>query len=179
MHLVATLDVETSNKHFAVTLVGTLGQPEILVIPMVLLQAILANDLSRFGVMVRSATYTTWDVPGSKPVQLPNGFINHLTATLKRQTVVDWLQGFGTQGQNVAPLVAGALLGLQFGGTAQAVPLEKQPVTTERLVDILEGMAYSVKEAKEMVNRAAPYLRTEHTLEEATRIVLQQAGKGG
>jgi hypothetical protein len=39
-------------------------------------------------------------------------------------------------------------------------------------------MAYTAREAKEMVNRAAPYLRTEHTLEEATRIVLQQARKG-
>lgn len=48
----------------------------------------------------------------------------------------------------------------------------------EQLVSLLEGMAYSVTEAKEMINRAAPHLRADHTLEEAARIVLQQAGKG-
>ncbi len=178
MHLVAALHVETTSSGFAVTLVGILGQPEFLVIPMVFLQAILANDLGRFGVLVRSTTHTTWDVPGAKPVQLPNGFVDQLTDVLGRKPVVDWLYDFGAQGQNVAPLVAGSLLGLQLGNNVPAVPLESESVTTERLVGILEGMAYTVKEAKEMVNRAAPYLRTEHNLEEAVRIVLQQAGKG-
>lgn len=180
IHLVAVAEVDTSHDFFTLTLLGSVGQPETMVIPMVFLQAILADDLGRFAVMVRSATHTTWEVPGAKPVQLPHSFINHLTATLKRQTVVDWLQSFGAQGQNVAPLVSGALLGLQLSRTSSAepAPLEKQPVTTERLISIMEGLAYSVKEAKEMVSYAAPYLRAEHTLEEATRIVLQQAGKG-
>lgn len=178
MYLVATPYVETANDGFAVTLVGALGQPETMIIPMVFLQAVLDNDLGRFGVLMRSATHTTWDVPGAKPVQLPNSFIDRLTDVLKHQPVVDWLDSFGSQGRSVAPLVAGSLLGLQLGNNVLAVPVESQSVTTERLVSILENMAYTPKEVKEMVNRATPYLRTEHTLEEAIRIVLQQAGKG-
>jgi hypothetical protein len=179
MHLVAVMDVETRNDYFTITLVGALGQPELLVIPMVFLHALLAGDTGRFGVLARSNSHTTWDVPGMKPVQLPNDFVNRLAETLRRQPVVDWLDSFGAQGRSVAPLVAGNLLGLIFGGSAPPIQAGNQSWTIEKLVSILEGMAYTVKEAKETVNRAAPYLRADHTLEEATHIVLQQAGKGG
>lgn len=178
IHLVAVLDVEPRSDYFAVTLVGALGQPELLVIPMVFLHAILNNDLERFGVLAKSNSHTTWDIPGIKPVQLPNDLLNRLSETLKRQPVVDWLDNFGAQGRSVAPLVAGSLLGLLFGGAVPPIHVGNQSWTTEKLVSILEGMAYTVKEAKEMVNSAAPYLRADNTLEEATRTVLQQAGKG-
>ncbi len=178
IYLVAAIEVETANNYSTVTLAGTLGQPEILVIPMVFLQAILNHDLGRFNVLARSLAHTTWDVPGIKPVQLPNDFVNRLTQTFRRQPVVNLLLGFGPQGRSVAPQVAGNLLGLQFAGSMKPVPLGQRGWTIEQLVGIAEGMAYKPKEAREMVNQALPYLRPEHTLEEATRIVLQQAGKG-
>jgi len=89
-----------------------------------------------------------------------------------------WLGDFGCQGTSVAPLVVGSLLGLQFQGIAQPIPVGEQTWTPEQLVSALEGMAYLTAEAKEIVNRTAPSLRVDLTLEEAIRLVLQQAGKG-
>ncbi len=178
VYLVAGVEVETADNYFTVTLAGALGQPELLVIPMLFLQAILNHDLGRFTVLARSLSHTTWDVPGMKPVQLPNDFVNRLTEVFRRQPVVDWLLGFGPQGRSVAPQVAGILLGLQSAGRMKSIPFGQRGWTTEQLIGIAEGMAYKPKEARDMVNQALPYLRPEYTLEEATRIVLQQVGKG-
>jgi surfactin synthase thioesterase subunit len=64
-------------------------------------------------------------------------------------------------------------------GAAKALPLGQQRWTSEQLLSALEGMAYQVSEAKEMVARAMPYLRADQTLEEALRVILQNEGKGG
>ena len=176
--IVAAAEVEMLDDSYLVTLVEVIGKPETLRIPMVFLKAILDDDLGRFGILARSGSQTTWEIPGAKPVRLPNDFISKLTEMLQWQSVVSWLMEFGPQGRSIVPLVAGSLLGLMFQDLTQPISVGQQMWTYEQLVSALGGMAYPVTETKEMISRAASNLRADHTLEEAIRIVLQQRGKG-
>jgi hypothetical protein len=173
VYVVATADVKTQQGSHSITLVEAVGKPEILAIPMVFLHAFLEKDLGRFAVITRDAAHTQWELPGTKPVQLPNDFISKLTLMLKWQSVVDWLLEFGPQGRCVAPLVAGSLLGLAFQESTPPVPVSNQEWTTDDLVNALESMAFRHSEAGEMVSRAAPRLKAGITLEEAIRLTLQ------
>ena len=114
VYLVATADVKTQQGFHSITLIEAVGKPEILAIPMVFLHAFLEKDLGRFAVIARDATHTQWELPGTKPVQLPNDFVGKLTTMLKWQSVVDWLLEFGPQGRCVAPLIAANGKGPQY-----------------------------------------------------------------
>ena len=173
VYIVATADVKTQQGSHSITLVEAVGKPEILAIPMVFLHAFLEKDLGRFAVIARDAAHTQWELPGTKPVQLPNDFVGKLTTMLKWQSVVDWLLEFGPQGRCVAPLIAGCLLGLAFQESTPPVPVSNQEWTTDDLVKALESMAFRHGEAGEMVSRAAPRLKAGITLEEAIRLTLQ------
>ena len=173
VYMVATADVKTQQGSHPIMLVEAIGKPEILAIPMVFLHAFLEKDLGRFVVIARDAAHTQWELPGTKPVQLPNDFISKLTLMLKWQSVVDWLLEFGPQGRCVAPLVAGSLLGLAFQESTSPVPVSNQEWTTDDLVNALESMAFRHGEAGEMVSRAASRLKAGITLEEAIRLTLQ------
>ena len=173
VYLVATADVKTQQGSHSVTLVEAVGKPEILAIPMVFLHAFLEKDLGRFAVIARDAAHTQWELPGTKPVQLPNDFVGKLTLMLRWQSVVDWLLEFGPQGRYIAPLVAGSLLGLAFQESTPPVPVSNQEWTTDDLVKALESMAFRHGEAGEMVSRAASRLKAGITLEEAIRLTLQ------
>ena len=177
-YLVAVAEVETIGGSHSVTLVGIIGKPEALAIPMVFLHAVLNDDVMRFGILAKSGSHTTWEIPGAKALQLPNDFVNKLTMITNQKSVGSWLDDFGIQGRSVKPLVVGSLLGLQFQSTTGDIPLAQQTYTPERLVTALEAMAYTGAEAEVIVGRASPGLRADHTLEEALRIVLQYAGKG-
>ena len=172
-YLVAAAVVRTGDDSRLVTVVGTVGKPEIVSIPMVFLHALLEKDLGRFAMVARDATYTIWEVPGAKPVRLPNDFVNELSAIFKYQSVVSWLCQFGAQGRCVAPLVAGSLIGLAFQDSSQPVPANKEMVTTENLVSALESLAYQPSEARELVSKVSSRLRADMTLEEAIRLTLQ------
>jgi len=177
IYLIAAAIVRTQDSRL-ITLAGAVGKPATLTIPMVFLHALLEEDLGRFAMVARDASYTTWEIPGIKPVRLPNDFVSELSQRLKWQSVVSWLEEFGSQGRYVAPLVAGSLLGLAFRDSSQSLSANKEIMTTDDLVSALESMAYQPAEAKEMVRLAAPRLRADMTLEEAIRITLQ-IGKGG
>lgn len=178
VYLVAGAAVRTQQDSRLVTLVGAVGKPETLAIPMIFLHALIESDLGRFAIVARDSIYTTWEVPGTKPVRIPNEFTSDLSDRLKWYSVTAWLGEFGAQGRCVAPLVAGSLLGLAFQDSSQPVPVSQRGFTTEDLVSALESMAYRPVEAKEIVRLAAPRLRADMTLEEAIRITLQM-GKGG
>ncbi len=177
IYLIATAAVRTQDTRL-ITLAGAISKPETIAIPMVFLHALLEKDLGRFAMVARDAHYTTWEIPGAKPVRLPNDFVDELSRRLKWQSVVSWLSEFGSQGRSVAPLVAGSLLGLAFQDSGQPLPPDRELVTTESLVSVLESMAYRPAEAREMVKAAAPRLRADMTLEKAIRVTLQM-GKGG
>jgi hypothetical protein len=178
MYLVTAALVKTQHDSRLVTLVGPVGKAETLPIPMVFLHALIEKDLGGFAIAGRDSTYTIWEVPGTKPVRIPNDFVSELTEMLKYQSVVGWLGKFGTRGRCIAPLVAGSLLGLAFQDSSQPVSVSQPGFTTEDLVSALESMAFRHGEAKDMVNRAMPRLKADMTLEEAIRITLQM-GKGG
>lgn len=178
MYLVAPASVKTQHDSRLVTLVGAISKPETLSIPMVFLHAFLEKDLDRFAILAKDSVYTTWEVPGAKPVRLPNDFITELEVIFKYQSVVALLGDFGTQGRCVAPLIAGSLLGLAFQDNSRSVPVNKQGFTTDDLVVALQSMAFKHGEAEEMVKSAMPRLSADLTLEEAIRITLQ-TGEGG
>jgi len=69
-YVVAVVEVETTNDSYSVTVVGTIGKPETLIIPIVFLQTVLDDDLGRFSILARSGSQAAWDIPGAKPVQL-------------------------------------------------------------------------------------------------------------
>ena len=178
VYLVAAALVKTPQDSRVITLVGASGKPEILTIPMIFLYALLEKDEGRFSIAAKDIGYTTWEIPGGKPVRLPNDFVSELTGMLKYQSVVSWLMEFGPQGRSIAPLAAGSLMGLAFQDSVKPVPVGREMVTTDNLISALESMAYRPAEAMEMVNRISPRLRADITLEEAIRITLQM-GKGG
>ena len=178
VYLVAAAAVRTQQDARLVTLVRAVGKPETLAIPMIFLHAVIESDLGRFTIVARDSIYTTWEVPGTKPVRIPNDFISDLSDRLKWYSVVAWLGEFGAQGRCVASLVAGSLLGLAFQDSSQPVLASQQGFTTDDLVSALESMAFRHGEAEDMINRATPRLRADMTLEEAIRIALQ-TGKGG
>ncbi len=178
IYFVAAGKVSTAQASHPVTLLGLLGKPETLSIPMGFLHALLERDLGRFTVKARDSVHTTWEIPGGKPLQLPNAFIDKLRNIFRWQSVVSWLEGFGAQGRYVAPFVAGSLLGLAFQDKARQQPASRQGFSGEELVGALEGMAFRHAEAEDMVSRAMPRLRADMTLEEAIRIALQTS-KGG
>ena len=178
MYLVAPASVKTPNDSRLVTLVGAIGKPETLSIPMVFLHAFCEKDLDRFAIVARDAVCTTWEIPGTKPVRLPNDFISELQIMLKYQSAVAWLGEFGSQGRCVASLVAGSLIGLAFQDTSRSEPVNRQGFTTNELIGALESMAFKHGEAEEMVNQVMPRLRADMTLEAAIRITLQTV-KGG
>jgi hypothetical protein len=177
VYLVATAFVRTQESRM-ITLAGNVGKPEIISLPMIFLHALLEDDLERFTIVARDTYYTTYGVPGTKPIRLPNDFVDELNERLKLQSVVSWLWEFGDQGRYVAPLVAGNLIGLAFRDSGKSVPSEREIVTTDTLISALEGMAYRPDEAREMVKAAAPRLRADTTLEEAIRITLQNQEGG-
>lgn len=177
--LVAVERVRTRDDSQQVTLVGAVGKPHKLVLPVIFLRAILDDDLERFAILARGGNWTTWDIPGTKPVQFPDELIARLSNTLRRKSVGTWLQAFGPQGRSVAPLVVGALLGLQYIDKKEAASATEQSWTYDGLVTALEGMAYSAEEARDLIRRASPQLRADHTVEQAMRIVMENIKKGG
>lgn len=176
VYLIAPTSVKTQKDSRLVTLVGAVGKPKTLAIPMIFLHAFLERDLGRFAIVARDSVYTTWEVPGTRPVRIPNDFISELSEKLEGYSVVAWLGEFGSQGKSVAPLVAGSLLGLAFQDSTQPVTVNREVVTTDNLVSALESMAYQPAEARVMISQAAPRLRADMTLEEAIRITLQAKG---
>jgi len=177
-YVIAAAKVETLQYSSVVTLAGAVGKPTTMAIPVVFFHALLDKDLRRFGIVEKDAIYTTWEIPGAKPVRLSHEFVSVLAEILASQPVVTWLEKFGDQGRAVAPLVAGSLLGMMFQDSSRPVPVNEETITIDNLVKALESLAYKPAEAQEMVRCAAPRLRADMTLEEAIRITLQ-TGAGG
>lgn len=174
-YVVARVEVEVGYKSYSLTLVGGIGKSQTVVIPMVFLSALLDDDIDRFRVVSKDGTSTRWEIPGAKqPTELADEFVSLLSETLSRKSVARWLEDFGSQSGGVAALVIGTLLGLAF---AQPSPPGQRAWDQQSVIDTLRGLGYSTKAATEALNRAMPSLRADHTLEEAIRLILQQAGK--
>jgi len=178
-YLVSPTKVDTGYGSYSLTLVGAVDKAVELTIPMIFLYAIIKDDLARFRLVAKDSSHSSWEVPGVKAVELPNDFVGKLSQIFKQWSVTMWLESFGSQGRTVAPQIIGSLLGLQSMGAVQPIPIGQQAWSREIIInDLVEGLDYKTKEAEEMFNRGAPYLRADHTREEALRIILQQAGKG-
>jgi hypothetical protein len=178
VYLVAVAEVETARgDRYSITLLGLVGKPETVVLPLSFLEAVLDDDQGRFQMIARDGTHTVWDVPGFKgPVYLPNDFPAKLSAVLGRKSVTAWLQEFGSQGESIAPLLVGSLLGLQFHGMAETLPVGEQVWSREVVGESLTQM-YGTARAEKMLQRVAPYLKAEMTNEEVIRFILEESAK--
>jgi len=159
------------------TLVGAIGKPYKLTLPMVFLQAILNESSGHFTLVSKDSTSTTWDIPGlNAPLTLPDDFVRRLSLTLESKSVVSWLLSFGAQGRKLAPQVAGCLLGLQFGGKLKTLSLSEQVWSKEIVIAGLTKL-YGEQTAKTLLNRESPYLSPNMTNEDALKAILQTRGK--
>jgi hypothetical protein len=114
-----------------------------------------------------------------QPLRLHDGLVSGLRRVFKLKPIADWLEDFGSYGQSLVPLVVGAMLGLVYRDADTAVPVEQQPWTRERLLEVVTGMGYSTVRGERVLERAEPELRAGMTLEEAIRTVLKYIGKEG
>lgn len=159
------------------TLVGAIGKPYKLTLPMVFLQAILNETVGRLTLVSKDGTSTTWNIPGlNAPLTLPDDFVRRLSSTLESKSVVSWLLSFGAHGRKLAPQVAGCLLGLQFGGKSKTLPISEQVWSKDIVIAGLTKL-YGEQKARTMFNRESPYLSPEMTNEDALRAILQTIGK--
>ena len=178
-YLVAGMTVLDGKYSYHDTLVGAIGKPYKLTLPMIFLQAILNESLGHFTLMSKDGTSTTWNIPGlNDPLTLPDDFVTGLSSTLESKSVVSWLLSFGVQGRKLAPQVAGCLLGLQFGGKSKSLPISEQVWSKDIVIAGLTKL-YGEQKARTMFNNESPHLSPGMTNEDALRAILQTIGKEG
>ena len=176
-YLVARMTILDGKYSDHDTMVGAIGKPYKLILPMIFLQAILNESLGHFTLVSKGSTSTTWDIPGlNVPLTLPDDFVKGLSSTLESKSVVSWLLSFGAQGRKLAPQVAGCLLGLQFGGKSKTLSLSEQVWSKEIVIAGLTKL-YGEQTAKTLFNRELPYLSPNMTNEDALKAMLQTRGK--
>jgi len=179
LYLIAVMTIWDRDYRHYDTLLGPVGKPYKLTLPMVFLQAILEESLGRFPLVSKDGISTTWNVPGlNEALTLPDDFVARLSSTLKRKSVVSWLQGFGVQGRKLAPQVAGCLLGLLFGGKSKDLPIIEQSWSKEIVMAGLTKL-YGEQKARAMFNRELPNLSPAMTNEDALKTILQSIGREG
>jgi hypothetical protein len=176
-YLVAPIMVKTTGDSYRATVVGPVGKPERLILPIPFLQAILDDDLGQFELVGRDGRYTSWNVPGlTEALRLPDDFVTCLSAVLRLKSAVSWLLGFGSAGKAIAPLTAGSLLGLQFHGLTRPLSVGEQSFQREVVIDTLTRMFGSAR-AAEMFEKSAPYLKSSMSNEEAVSLIIKEAGR--
>ena len=176
-YLAAGLTVLNVDRSLSVNLVGPIGKPEKLMLPMEFLQAILNNSRERFEIVAKDGTHTSWNVPFLRePLCLPDEFVTDLSWDLERESVASWLLSFGANGRSLMPQVVGSLLGLQFRTVAESRPPADQVWGQDVVMETLIRM-FGTTKAKVKFSLALPHLRTDMTNEEAIRLVLQIAGR--
>ncbi|MBI2853346.1 MAG: hypothetical protein HYX87_00310 [Chloroflexi bacterium] len=158
-------------------LVGPLGKPEKLILPLEFLLAMLDDRLDEFQVTAKDGLYTTWNMPSfPEPVRLPDKLLDNLNRELQKQSVASWLLTFGAQGRSLRPQVVGSLLGMLLRLREDCRPLPEQSWKEDTVLEALTGMFGSVR-AKKKLDQARPQLKGDMTNEAAIRLVLQMAGK--
>lgn len=176
-YLAAGLTVFNVDRSPSANLVGPIGKPEKLTLPMEFLQAILNNSLDKFDIVAKDGTHTSWKVPFfQEPLRLPDEFVADLSWELESKSVASWLLGFGTNGRSLMPQVVGSLLGLQFRRNIEARPPAERVWSQDDVLETLIRMFGALK-ARTLLSQATPQLKGNMTNEEAIRLIIQMAGK--
>ena len=176
-YLAVGLAILNVNRSPSVNLVGPIGKPEKLILPLEFLQAILDDSLDSFEIVAKDGTHTSWKVPFFRePLRLPDEFLTDLSWELEGKSVASWLLGFGGNGRSLMPQVVGSLLGLQFRTKTEARLPNKQVWSQDDALETLIRMFGALK-ARTLLNQALPHLKADMTNEEAIRLIIQMAGK--
>jgi len=176
-YLVAGLTVFNVDRSPSINLVGSIGKPEKLILPMEFLQAILDDRLDVFEIVAKDGTHTSWKVPFFRePLRMPDEFLADISWDLRRKSVSSWLMGFGTNGRSLMPQVVGSLLGLQFRSATDTHIPSEQVWSQDDVLETLIRMFGALK-SRAILNQALPALKADMTNEEAIRFVIQMAGK--
>jgi hypothetical protein len=145
-YLAAGLAIFNVNRSPSVNLVGPIGKPEKLTLPLEFLQAMLDNRLDSYEIVARDGTHTTWKVPFSRePLRLPDEFLSDLVWELEGKSVASWLLGFGGNGRSLMPQVVGSLLGLQFRTATETHPSAEQLWNQDDVLETLIRMFGALK----------------------------------
>lgn len=176
-YLAAGLTVFNVDRSPSVNLVGPIGKPEKMILPMEFLQAMLDNRLDGFEIVAKDGIHTSWKVPFFRePLRLPDEFLADLSWELEGKSVAYWLLDFGGNGRSLMPQVVGSLLGLQFRSATEIRPPTEQIWSQDDVLETLIRMFGALK-ARTLLSQTLPHLKVDMTNEEAIRMILQIAGK--
>ncbi|RLC60834.1 MAG: hypothetical protein DRI01_09555 [Chloroflexi bacterium] len=181
-YLVAPAEVSPgcSRRWWPITLVEPVGKPQLVVLPLCFLLALLDGNEDRYRIVGKDGQWTLREIAGLKqPLRLHDDLVDGLRHVFRMKPVADWLDDFGPRGHRLVPLVVGSLLGLMYQGESASVPLERQAYSQEMLIEIITSMGYGIARARRVLERAEPELGPQMTLEEATRVVLKYISEEG
>jgi len=174
-HLVSVLTMRVDGGIRRITLVGTTGKPEKLILPLIFLKSLLDKDsVERLRIVGRDAVRTGWLIPGYKEtIWLPNDFVSKLDGLLLRKSVACWLLDFDAAGDEIVPLVVGTLLGLLFAGRGDSVPVNNQAWERETVIQELTRL-YGSAVAQDKFQKRAHLLKATLTNHEAVAVILSE-----
>jgi len=178
--VVASVEIspQSSHRSWHIAVVELLGKPQMVVLPLFFIQALLDGNEDGYRIVGKDGPWTVREIAGLRqPLRLHDELVERLRNTLKLKPVADFLCGFGPRGVKLVPLVVGALLGLMYRSTGASLPIEQLPWSRETLIEVVTGLGYSAARAQRVVQLAEPEFKIDMTLEEAIRIVLKYIGK--
>ena len=168
------------NQSYHVTLVEQAGKMPVVELPLVFIRAMLEGDDDRYHIVGVDGSWVSYELTGLKhPLRLHRAFLDGLRQVFSRKSVAAWLDGFGSYGRNVMPVVVGTMLGMPYAGTSEASPPGQPALSREDLISVVTNLGYSTTEAEQVFKWSEPDIKAGMTLEEATMIMLQHIAKGG
>ena len=174
-YLVAALNVRVDRDTRRITLVGTAGKPEKIILPLIFLKSLIDKDsVERFRIVGRDAVRTGWLIPGYKEtLWLPNDFVSKLTGVFLQKSVARWVLDFGAVGEEIVPFVVGTLLGLLFASGGGSMPVYNQAWDRETVIQEITRL-YGSAVAQDKFQKRAHMLKAALTNHEAVTVILSE-----
>jgi hypothetical protein len=174
-HLVAALNVRANRDSRLITLVGTAGKTEKIILPLIFLKSLLDKDsVERFRIVGKDALRTGWLIPGyTETLWLPNDFVSKLSGVFLQKSVARWVLDFGAVGEEIVPLVVGTLLGLLFASGGGSVPVYNQAWDRETVIQEITRL-YGSAVAQDKFQKKAHLLKAALTNHEAVTVILSE-----
>ncbi|MBI4282141.1 MAG: hypothetical protein HY672_01460 [Chloroflexi bacterium] len=169
--VVATLPSHRSRR--MVTVVVPTGKPITLILPLLWFYDLLMGQRTAYQVIQKQGQWTTLRISGSSgDARLHDGVTREIAEALQRQSLYRWLSSFGDRGIELAPLLAGWLLGWLVGARGRSTGSE--PWRRGDLEELLSSLGFSTKEVESIKVQRGDRLKEARNLDEAVRIALER-----